>query len=73
MNLDCGVHLWLITNLLDSGAPATARSQSPCRLFNKAEPLTLMTVDFFPQSGALLIISSKALRSFCTQRTGLAF
>lgn len=69
----CGMHLWFITNLLCNVAPATAGSQSLCRLFNKAEPLTLMTVDFFLQSDALLIISSKALCSICTQRTELAF
>lgn len=71
MNLDCGLHLWLITKRLCNGPSVMAGSQSLCRLFTKAELLTLMTVDFFPQSDALLIISSRALCSICTQRTRL--
>lgn len=47
------------------------RFPSLCRLFSEAERLTVMTVDFLPQSDALLITSSRAFCSIGTLRTCL--
>lgn len=75
-NLDGGVRTWRLTKPPRDGAPAwVGRAFVPyVAAFNKAEPLTLMTADFFfSQSDALLIIRPEALRSLRTQRTVLDF